>query len=945
MSRIRSLLLSGLVAVGLIACGGGGGGGGGGDAPSASGGGGGQTATTTAPVIATQPQGMTVDDGQAVSFGVNALSTAPMTYQWKRNGVNISGATAARYELMPAQLADNGAEFSVAVTNSAGTVNSSAASLQVRPVAPNFVTSPGAQTVLAGTQATVSVVAKGTAPLRFQWTRNGTPIAGATDTSYTTPATTMSDSGAAYSVSVTNDQGTIFSLPVLLQVTPVPNAVAITAQPQNVSTAEGTVVSFSVTASGTGPFDYQWFKNGNALPDAHEATLRFPATALDNASQLTVSVTNALGSVSSSAANLSVSRGDISLLLGGNGGWGNRDGAAELASFAGICGLAKDGSGNYFATDAANHTIRKIDTTKNVSTLAGTSFQIGSADGVGASARFYSPGAAALDSVDSLYVADTANQTIRRISISTGLVTTLAGTAGISGAADGTGASARFNLEANSITCSFTGQSGLAVDSSGYVYVADSKNHAIRKVSPMGVVTTFAGALGVSGSADGNGTNARFNHPTGIAFDASQNLHVVDRSGKVRKITPTGDVSTLQINTSILDGALAITSAGEMFAADFNGFRSLNIPVPIIATSLNNPAALAPAANGDILVAGENGIKSVNPRGKVTQFAGNSGYTYGYTDGPAATAQMNGATGIASDAAGNLYFADKYNQTIRMLSASGTASTIAGAYLQAGSTDGIAANARFNEPERIARDAAGNLYVSDAGNHTIRKISAGGTVSTLAGTVGVTGSSDGTGLSATMNNPGGLTVDTSGNVYFVDRGNLIVRKIATNGTVSTIAGSPGASGNQDGTGSAARFSQIRDITIDSSGNLYVTDNFSIRKITQAGVVTTFAGSPTFFGSTDGTGTAARFSMPNGLTIDSNNNLFVGEQGSNAATLRKVTPAGVVTTVAGSAGLWGLRLGNLPGSFDHLVAIAIAPSSSGTKVFVSTGHAIVLVTLP
>jgi sugar lactone lactonase YvrE len=251
-----------------------------------------------------------------------------------------------------------------------------------------------------------------------------------------------------------------------------------------------------------------------------------------------------------------------------------------------------------------------------------------------------------------------------------------------------------------------------------------------------------------------------------------------------------------------------------------------------------------------------------------------------------------------------LYVCDTSNHTIRKITPAGVVTTFAGTAGIVGSTDGTGTNAKFNLPSGITIDSSGNLYVSDNSNHTIRKITPAGVVTTFAGSAGSFGSTDGTGTAARFFKPQGIIIDSSDNLYVCDVFNHTIRKITPAGVVTTIAGTAGSTGSVDGTGTAARFNNPIGITIDSSNNLYVCDglNHTIRKITPAGVVTTIAGSAGTYGSTDGTGTAARFQQPLGITIDSSNNLYVCDIFNH--TIRKITPAGVVTTFAGTAGSTG-----------------------------------------
>lgn len=271
----------------------------------------------------------------------------------------------------------------------------------------------------------------------------------------------------------------------------------------------------------------------------------------------------------------------------------------------------------------------------------------------------------------------------------------------------------------------------------------------------------------------------------------------------------------------------------------------------------------------------------------VTTFAGNY---EGYYDATGTAAQFNYPTGIAIDAAGNLYVIDANNEKIRKITPAGVVSTFAGSSM--GSADGTGTAAQFNAPYGITIDATGNLYVTDTWNSIIRKITTAGVVTTIAGST--PGFADGTGAAAQFDGPSGITIDAVGNLYVADKNNNRIRKITPAGVVTTFAG--GTSGFVDGTGTAAKFTIPFGITIDATGNLYVADSFNnrIRKITQEGVVTTVAGSA-ISGNLDGTGITAQFYHPCGITVDSTGNLYVVDTWNSI--IRKITPAAVVTTVS------------------------------------------------
>jgi len=595
--------------------------------------------------------------------------------------------------------------------------------------------------------------------------------------------------------------------------------------------------------------------------------------------------------------------GVVTTLAGSARMFGDADGTGDAARFDFPSGVAVDSAGNIYVADQYNHTIRKVTPAGVVTTLAGTARMTGSVDSTGSAARFSYPAGVAVDSAGNVYIGDQYNQTIRKITPA-GVVTTLAGTTGLTGSADGTGAAARFDFP-----------SGVAVDSAGNIYVADLYNHTIRKVTPAGVVTTLAGTAGLAGSADGIGAAARFNNPFGVALDSAGNVYVSDQHNyTIRKVTPAGGVTTLA-GTAGLAGSADGTATTA-------GFKT--------------PRGVAVDSTGNVYVADEfnSTIRKLTPAGVVTTLAGTAGM-FGSADGTGAAARFNDPFGVAVDSAGNVYVADYSNSTIRKVTAAGGVTTLAGTAGMFGSANGTGAAARFNYPADVAVDSAGNVYVADEFNSTIRKITPAGIVTTLAGTAGLADYKDGTGPDAFFNGPAGVAVDSADNVYVADRHNSTIRKITPAGVVTTLAGTAGQPGYRDGTGAAAAFYNPYDVAVDSAGNVYVADwlNNTIRKVTPAGVVTTLAGAVGMVGSADGTGAAARFNHPISVAVDSTGNVYVADFD---ATIRKVTPTGTTTTVAGTAYAAGILLGATP-RFAIPLSLAIA----GDSIVVSDNNAILL----
>ncbi len=561
-----------------------------------------------------------------------------------------------------------------------------------------------------------------------------------------------------------------------------------------------------------------------------------------------------------------ISSGVVTTLAGSTTA-GSADGTGTAASFNYPTGVACDGNGNLYVVDQNNNEIRKIVISSGVVTTLVGSTTAGSANGTGTAASFNAPYGIACDGNGNLYVADQLNNEIRKIVISSGVVTTLAGST-TAGTADGTGAAASFNKPTR-----------VACDGNGNLYVADEYNFEIRKiVISSGVVTTLAGST-TAGSADGTGTTARFNYPTGVACDGNGNLYVADNANnEIRKI--------------VISSGVVTTLAGSTTAGTADGTGA--------AARFYKPSDAACDGNGNLYIADQynNEIrKMVISSGVVTTLAGSA--AFGSTDGTGTAANFYYPTGVACDGNGNLYVADMYNNEIRkIVISSGVVTTLAGS-TTAGSADGTGTAASFNYPTGVACDGNGNLYVVDQNNNEIRKIViSSGVVTTLVGST-TAGSANGTGTAASFNAPYGIACDGNGNLYVADQLNNEIRKIViSSGVVTTLAGSTTA-GTTDGTGAAASFNKPTRVACDGNGNLYVADeyNFEIRKIViSSGVVTTLAGSTTA-GSADGTGTAASFNYPTGVACDGNGNLYVADNANNE--IRKITTPATTPTISAS----------------------------------------------
>jgi sugar lactone lactonase YvrE len=428
-----------------------------------------------------------------------------------------------------------------------------------------------------------------------------------------------------------------------------------------------------------------------------------------------------------------------------------------------------------------------------------------------------------------------------------------------------------------------------------------------RHVVPVLILLWLAGCSGGDGTSVGDGTpSGGGTAQGGQGTDYTIGGKVSGLSGTVMLQNNGGNDLSLSANSAFVFSTTMPTGSNYSVAV-------LTQPASQTCTVANGAGTVSGASVTDV------SVTCSSPLPSLALFAGDT------------------RGGIATDNAGNVYVADSSSSTIRKITPAGAVTTLAGTAGVTGSTDATGAAASFFLPGGVATDDAGNVYVADSGNRTIRKITPAGVVTTFAGTAGVMGSTNATGAAASFNFPLDVATDSAGNVYVVDPPNQTIRKITPTGAVTTLAGS-GFQGSTDATGAAARFFFPQGIATDSAGNVYVGDtiNETIRKITPAGVVTTLAGmaadvveTPGIAGSTDAIGSAARFNSPTGLAVDSAGNVYVADTGNH--TIRKITPAGAVSTVVGVAGQAGFTPGALPGLLNGPGRVAV----SGTSLYIES----------
>lgn len=488
----------------------------------------------------------------------------------------------------------------------------------------------------------------------------------------------------------------------------------------------------------------------------------------------------------------------------------------------------------------------------------------------------------ATDRQGNVYASDASNFLVVKIA-PTGMLTIVAGngTAGTGG--DG-GPATSASLQA---------PGALAIDATGNVFIADRLR--VRKVTPQGVISTFAGGLTGGDSGDGGpATQASLGSPIGLAFDSSGNLYLTTAC-RVRKVTPQGIISAFSGvpngSCTPVDGPPGINSLDfpSGLAMDQNGVMYISEP-------------LSSGRPGRILRLGTDGVMTTIAGGSVLGSSGDGG--------PATAATLTAPTGVALDSAGNLYFSDSYR--IREITTDGIIHTVTGTGTSDFSSDqGPASLAGISAPTGVATDAFGNVYIADSTNFRIRKIDSSGIITTYAGNGNFGFAGEGVqARDAVLNSPYGIVVDSAGNVLFSENSNHRIRKIAPNGVITTIAGGSAAGFAGDG-GPAAQslLSEPRGLSLDHAGNLYIVDSPRVRKIDLNGIITTVAGNggaPVFDTGDGGRAVDAPLSSVSDIALDGQGNLYIAESfslhGASAVwALRRVSPDGTISTFASEQG--------------------------------------------
>jgi uncharacterized protein YjiK len=619
----------------------------------------------------------------------------------------------------------------------------------------------------------------------------------------------------------------------------------------------------------------------------------------------------------------------------GKCGYRGDDQSATFADLNGPWAITVDNAGNLYIADACNHRVRRVGTDGVITTVAGTGHSGYNGDHQSATSADLSwPWGITVDNAGNLYIADTHNQRVRRVGTD-GMITTVAGTGhgGCRGDHD------------SATSADLNGPSGVAVDSAGNLYIADTENHRVRRVGTDKMITTVAGTghLGYNGD-DQLATSADLNHPMRMVVDSAGNLYIADAGNhRVRRVGTDKMITTVagtgdrgyngdhQPATSadlsspwgvVLDGS------GNLYIADVGNQRVRRVGTdkmittvagtgdrgyngdhqPATSADLSAPSAVALDGSGNLYIAevGNQRVRKVVqiPVDEMITTVAGTGHPYHNGDHqPATSADLAMPCGVAVDSSGNLYIADSWNRRIRRVGTDGVITTVAGTgYGGYNGDDQPATSAELRGACGVAVDSAGNLHIADLWNNRVRRVGTDGMIATVAGTghLGYNGD-DQLATSASLTMPCGVAADSVGNLYIADTYCNRIRRVGTDGMITTVAGTGHGGYNGDHRpATSADLAAPCGVAVDDAGNLYIADasNDRVRRVGTDGMITTVAG--TGHGGYNGDhrpATSAELGAPSGVALDDAGNLYIADTENNR--VRRVGTDGMITTVAGT----------------------------------------------
>ena len=777
--------------------------------------------------------------------------------------------------------------------------------------APAMTTQPQSQTIVAGTNVVLSVAVSGTGPFSYQWQFNGVNLPGVISTvagngvpSYSGDGGTATDAELYVPLGVAVDgSGNLFI-----------------ADTFNERIREVDSNGIITTVAGTGDI----FFSGNDGQATNTGLYNPTGVAVDDSSNLFIADFG-------NQLICKVTPNGLITAVAGNGtsGYSGDGSLATNAELYSPSAVAVDAAGNLFIADTGNQRIRDVAPNGIITTVAGDGAIGYSGDGGAATnAELSSPQGVAVDGFGNLFIADTGNSCIRKVTRN-GIISTFAGTGTSGNSGDG----------GEATNAQLSSPAGVATDGAGNLLIADTANSCIRKVGFNGVMSTVAGNGAPGYSGDGlAATSAELDSPNAVTVDGSGNLFIADTyNQRVRRVTAQGPELTFE---SILSAGgnyqVIVTSA---YGSVTSATAVINVLAPpVIISPFKNVSALVGAQatfSVDVtgtpplayqwLFSGTNLDDATNASLTLTNVQGSNAGSYavvvtnseGSVTGVVATLAVGSIITVTTQPSNQTVFVGtnlvlgvavsgtgpfNYQWQFNGMNLPGNITTLAGSGEDGFSGDGSGAtNAELSDPFGVAVDGSGNLFIADSGNQRIRKVAANGIITTVAGngTVGYSGDG-GAATNAALNYPQGLAVDGLGNLFVADTSNACIRKVAPNGIITTVAGNGtfGYSGD-GGLAANAALNNPESVAVDGLGSLFIadTDNSRIRKVNPSGIIATVAGDGTFgFSGDDSTATIAALDHPFGAAVDDSGNLFIADTYNQR--IREVAPNGIITTVAG-----------------------------------------------